>query len=178
MNRDDLFKFYEKLYFHEIEMREKLNDRIQIYLAIIAVLFSLIAFILKNVTKLEFAGTGFSFIIILAVDIIFLFIAIYYFIRSWYNYEYAFLPSANDTEEYRNLLIETYKGYNQAESLVENTLKEYIYKYYAECSSTNTRNNDQRSLFFHKTATVLIFSFCYTVISIALFYLGDLKFYK
>jgi len=79
MNRDNLFKFYEKLYFHEIEMREKLNARIQIYLAIIAALFSLIAFILKNVTKLEFAGTGFSFIIILAVDIVFLFIAIYYF---------------------------------------------------------------------------------------------------
>ena len=52
MNKDDLFKFYEKLYFHEIEMREKLNARIQIYLAIIAALFSLIAFTFKNVTKL------------------------------------------------------------------------------------------------------------------------------
>lgn len=178
MTKDDLFKFYEKLYFHEIEMREKLNARIQTYLAIIAAQFGFIAFIINNTQNLSLKGIGLSFIMLLSVTTLLLFLAIIYFVRSWYNYEYAFLPSANDTEDYRNQLIETYKNYDDAESLVENALKDYIYKYYAECSSNNTENNDRRSLNFHKTATVLIFSFCFSLITIALFYLTSLKFYN
>lgn len=175
MTKDELFAFYEKLYFHEIDMREKLNGRTQIFLAIIAAQFSLVTFLVNNTKNIEVRGAGDAYLVLLFATILYLCAALFYFVRSWYNYEYAFLPAANATEEYRNLLIETYKKYDNAVSLVENVLKDYVSKYYAECSTQNTLNNDQRTRHFHNTATSLIFSFCFSIITIALFYLANLN---
>lgn len=79
-----------------------------------------------------------------------------YFIRSFYGHSYQFLPSANETEVYRQKLIETYKEYEDGESLTEKYFTENIFKYFNECSSANTKVNDLRSEMLHKCNTFLI----------------------
>lgn len=175
MTQDDLFKLYQKLYFHEIDMREKLNSRIQIPLAIIVAQITLLGYILKCLTNIKSDFYGILVIILFVCTILLIATSIYYFIRSWYNYEYSFLPAANETEEYRSLLLETYRGYENCDLLVENALKDYLYNYYADCSTINTNNNDKRSIYIHKTSKYLIASFVIIFLTVAVVNLSNDK---
>ena len=171
MNKEELYKFYEKLYFHEIDSREKINSRLQIVLAIIVGQISIVGYILKSFDKYEF-----SFIVfLLGVTLVFLGLAIMRFVFSWYNYEYEFLPTAKDTEDYRDTLLDTYKDFDNCDYLVEDALKNYIYNYFIECSTRNTLNNDTRSVNLHKTASNLIISFCLSAITIGILFYNNVN---
>lgn len=165
MNKKDLFNFYEKLYFHEIDGREKLNSRLQLPLAIIIGQMGFISYIAKKMEGYESSTNNAIIIFFIILTIVFLGLAIYHFVRSWHNYVYSFLPTAYETEEYKNLLEETYKAYDASEELVNNALEDYIYKYYIKCSSINTLNNDERSINIHKTAKFLIISFVFAIVT-------------
>jgi hypothetical protein len=174
MNKEQLFKFYEKLYFHEIESREKISSRLQLPLAIIIGQIGLIGYILKQFKIYN------NFIIIVCmvlfgITILFLGFALKHFIKSWYNYEYSFLPTASDTEKYRSTLINTYNDYEDRDKLVENALKDFIYKYYIDCSTINTVNNDTRSFHFHRTASNLIISFALSIVTLGTLFFSHIN---
>jgi hypothetical protein len=99
---------------------------------------------------------------------------IYFFVRSWFGYVYKFLPTANDTENYREKLLATYKDFENRDSLVSNAFDNYLYKAFIESSTTNTTINELRSLFFHRTASSLIASFVLSLITVAFFYFAGL----
>jgi hypothetical protein len=50
MKRKELFQLYEKLYFHEIDAREKITARQQVPLAILLAMTSVYAFIAKGIS--------------------------------------------------------------------------------------------------------------------------------
>lgn len=157
MEENKLFDLYEKLYFHEVEAREKLSARLQIPLAISLALLGVIANIIKG---LSFSLTSiwcYVFWAVFGLSVILFIISLKYFVRSFYGHEYQFLPSANETEKYRQKLIETYKDYEEGESLSKKYFNQYIYSYYNDCSSANTKINDSRSEALHKCNTYLIF---------------------
>jgi hypothetical protein len=51
MPKNPLFDLYEKLYFHEIDVREKLSGRLQTPMAIIFSLVGVLAYLLQNFDK-------------------------------------------------------------------------------------------------------------------------------
>ena len=93
---------------------------------------------------------------LLILSLILFAISLIYFFGSFYGHSYQFLPPANDTENYRQKLLETYKGYEGGEELTEKYFNKYLYDYYNECSSANTLVNDLRSELLHKCNTFLI----------------------
>lgn len=66
--------------------------------------------------------------------------------RSW----------ANTTERYRNELVTLYQSYPNADELVGTAFVDYLYKYYSECSSTNTEINDGRAAHIHNCNKYLV----------------------
>jgi hypothetical protein len=156
MDKQNLFELYEKLYFHEVEVREKISRRLQIPLALLLSITSVFAHIVKGVSFENHSIENVIFGVFFCVSFILLIISILYFIRAFYGHKYEFIPSAIETENYRQKLIETYKDYD---SLAEQQhFDEYLFKYYNECSSVNTKVNDKRSEFLHKCTTFLILS--------------------
>ena len=51
MAKNPLFDLYEKLYFHEIEVREALGGRLQTPMAIIVSLIGVVVYLLQNFDK-------------------------------------------------------------------------------------------------------------------------------
>ena len=49
MEKNELYQLYEKLYFHELETRDKITGRLQVPLAIFISIISLAGYMLKNV---------------------------------------------------------------------------------------------------------------------------------
>ncbi|MCP5128065.1 MAG: hypothetical protein H6985_00635 [Pseudomonadales bacterium] len=173
MNQEDLFNLYEKLYFHELETREKILNRLQIPLAILVSFVSFYGYMAKGI---ELSGAGGSWnvviYILLLISLILFALSLYNFIRAFFNHTYELIPTAVETEDYRNQLIEHYTGYPTSGQLVEDAFDNYLYEYYAECATANTKINDKRSSFIHNCnkwlvsnlpflfLVFLIFSFC------------------
>jgi len=173
MKKTELFTLYEKLYFHEIEMREKLSGRLQLPLAILVSVIGVLAFMLRNFSNSGETALLVVFMIFYGMSFIGILLGITNFIRSWYGYEYSFLPSAKETEDYRQLLIETYESYQGSDDLVEKHFTDYLMRYYVECSSVNTNNNDQRSIFLHLTNKYIVLGATFAFISFIPFYFGN-----
>lgn len=148
MNQGDLFNLYEKLYFHELETREKILNRLQIPLAIIVSFVSFYGYVAKGIDLTSGLWNVVLYMFLL-VSLILFTLSLYNFIRAFFNHTYELIPTAVETEDYRNQLIEHYKDYPTSGQLVEDAFDNYLYKYYAECATANTKINDRRSSFIH-----------------------------
>ncbi len=169
-----LCELYEKLYFHEIEAREHLSARVQVPLAITVSLIGVLAFMLMNFDQ-ELCGLpAFIFLFFLVLSAAALIVAIFFLIKSWWNHEYSFLPSAAETEKYRQTLINTYTPYDNGNDLTEEYLNNYLCNYFIECSTINTHCNDKRSIYLHKANGALIITVLLAAVAFLFFYVGGL----
>jgi hypothetical protein len=164
--KNPLYDLYEKLYFHELEVREKLIGRIQTPMAIIVPLVGVLTYLLLNFENNHTSTCSVFFVIFLLLSAFALFCSIFFIIRSWHGIPYSFLPAAEDTEAYRIDLENTYSEYENGKDLAEKYLYEYLCAYYIKCSSDNTRTNDLRVINLHKAnryliATLLLTAFCF-----------------
>lgn len=174
MSKNPLFDLYEKLYFHEIEVREKLSGRLHTPMAIIVSLIGVITYLLQNFDKDHAATATVAFLLLTSLSSVTLITAIYFFVRSWYGNTYAFLPSAEATEEYWQLLQKTYEQYKDGNSLAETYLNDYLCTKYISCATQNTQCNDLRSLYLHKTNGSLIVATVLIAVTFVVFFIGDL----
>ena len=173
-SKHPIFKLYEKLYFHEIEMREKLSARLQIPLALILSLTGLLAFMLQNFERSLSNMASIFFVVFLVLSAFALAASVYYFVRSWFGHTYSFLPSAQDTENYRQELYKTYDPYEDGKATADGHFDEFLCLYMIRLSSINTQCNDKRSIYLHKTNASLIIVASLALVSFLIFYFGDL----
>jgi hypothetical protein len=174
MTREELSKLYERFYFHEIEAREKLNARLQLPLAIIIAQLGVVVYIVRTVRSFEPSFFYLGLVISLIATMIALGFAVYYFVRSWFNYTYRFLPTARDIDDYTEQLEEYYKGLKDKDKSIQDDLSIFLNNAYIESSSHNTLNNDRRSAFLYKNTLSLIFSFVFSLLTMIFFFFGNL----
>ena len=174
MERKDVFQLYEKLYFHEIESREKLNSRLQTPITLIVSFVGVLAFLLQNYGHRGFSTAAIVFSVLIISSSVALTVATVFFIRSWYNNTYSFLPAAQLTENYRQSLIKLYEPYENGAQLASDYFSDYVMEYYIRNSSANTECNDRRSIYFHKTNGALIVTAAVTFLAFLAFFFGGL----
>lgn len=164
MNQEQLFSLYEKLYFQELERREKLSARLNIPLAILVAVIGFLSFMLHSAPTGFFGWASLVFWMLFVSACCATGVGAWFFKASWFGHTDKLLPTANDTEAYRFQLIELYKDFDGKEHLVEGALKQYLYDYYKQFSSENTVNNDARAYHLYQatyaiTVAVLL-AFC------------------
>lgn len=174
MKKKDVVALYEKLYFHEIDSREKLNSRLQTPLTLIVSFVGVLAFMLQNYVHQGFSMYAIAFLLLIFLSATALVCAALHFVRSWYNNTYSFLPSAHETECYRQTLINFYEPYENGEQLASDYFSDYLMDYYVRYSSANTECNDRRSIYLHKTNGALIATALIAFLAFLVFYFGGL----
>ena len=145
MNQEQLFLFYEKLYFQEQDRREKLNSRLNVPLAILVATIGFLSFMLNKIPSGVSGWAEIIFWILFILACLATAVGAWFFRLSWFGHTDKLLPTANETEAYRQELMEFYKEYEERDMLVEYGLKTYLYDYYKQFSSENTINNDARA---------------------------------
>jgi hypothetical protein len=173
MKKEELFALYEKLYFHETEMREKITARLQLPFAMLVGEIGCLGYMLNNKSDVTFSYYICEFWTFYLLSILILIIAFWFFVKSWYGYKYAFIPSPIDTEGYKKSLELYYEKDKDKDNLVQTDLRNYLYDYYAKCSSINTDNNDKRSLFLYRTSSSIIVSVIFAFLAFIPFYFGE-----
>jgi len=170
MNEKELIQFYEKLYFHELEMREKIVVRLQLPFAMLLALVGFLGYLINN-----FVGEGSSiavaaFWLLLVVGGLVLAKAIQHFIAALWGQSYECLPDAKSTDDYKKSLDDFYEEPKKASE----SFDDYMLQYFRDCSSSNTKINDKRSLELHNTYSFIIYSIAPLILTFLVFHFGNL----
>jgi len=107
-----------------------------------------------------------------------IFVSTYFFIRTYHNYSYGYLPKPKEIEKdikdfkeyYKTIIVNGDKISNK----VEEDMRNYITTWYIESSEKNTTNNDMKSYFRHMTYKWFIGILVFLILSSFMFFLNNL----
>lgn len=186
MNKEQLFELYSKLYFHEMEIKEKLIHRIQMLFVLIISVLSAIAYMMRTVDYTSSLPDLIFFYTTTILSFVLLSISIVFAIKAFWRNEYQGLPTADVTEQFakdsirhQKELKQYEKDYPDHKGKVEpynhkKAVKEYLYKKFLQCSSYNTKVNDRRSENIHQAIKWLLYSLGSLIIAGMFFIIFDL----
>lgn len=145
-------EFYRNLYLYEINRKENIGSKVSIYITLLTVLGGIVVFEIQNlynnikvnpIIQLELI---FLIIVILGINIYFLYKANY---EKTYNYldnPKELKKSFDDLEKYYQKYYKNYKNKKETvEELVMRKTEEKLIESYIECSEHNARVNDARN---------------------------------
>jgi hypothetical protein len=157
MNHAERTSLYEKLYFNELDRRDKISARLALPFAVIVATVGLLSYLFHAPEKPSMAAWNYAFWTLYLAAAAALLSGAWFFRKAWFGHTDRLLPTAGHMEEYHRKLIDTYAGYGNADELVDTYFKGFLFNYYVECSSDNAINNDRRSFdIFRATASLTI----------------------
>lgn len=165
------FAFYEKIYFYELERKEKLISRLNLPLAILGVLLSFLSYMLGNAPSSEDGFAGVSFWIFYLSAVFCLLCGAYYFRSSWQlrNFDRG-LPTLSELERYRADATAHFAIHGENDDDAETYFKTIILSYYIEGATVNTVNNDKRGAKLVSLANYVTLTMILSVLSFVPFY--------
>ena len=176
MTGAELRQLYEKLYFLEVEARDKILGRLQLSLTLLLAVGGAVVFLFQNFdyqTGIWTLLRG-AFMLFFSGGIVVLVIAAGFFVKAFHNPSYRFLPDSGETARYKARLEEIYKEYEQRLQLVSEALDEYITGYYIDYGAFNTKVNDRRAAYLHSCNGAIIAAAVLLMLAYLAFYFGDL----
>ncbi|MCD9493374.1 hypothetical protein [Photobacterium carnosum] len=184
MNKKNLNDLYEKMYFHEMEVREKLVGRVQINFALIATGFAIISYMVRMLDFEQNRWIIVFFILSILISLVLSIFCIRYLVKAFWGNEYEGMSTALEIDTYRRELLEyaeKTKTYNsqypkeaQPEVNVDQYISDFVYNKFRDCSSYNTIVNDRRSKYVHESFGWLLYSSIAFLIAGSLFVIGNL----
>ena len=144
MDDEGRFVLYEKLYFHELDRKDKLLARLNLPLAMIAGLLSFFGYLLNKSPSADDGWHGIFFWILYDYAFIFFLRALWHFRKAWIRGEYDYvLPVLKRLEEHLQNDLKPYFGSDK--DGLNSHFEKVIYDYYVAGSTINATNNDERS---------------------------------
>jgi hypothetical protein len=168
---DDL---YEKLYFHEIEARESINQRLQIPLAVLVVLPGILGQMLQTMERGQPGHWFHAFWFAVTIAACCLAASFFFFARSQWGHRYKYLPTAEELEDYKEECVVVYAEYPERDQLVDHALRALIHERTVECSTRNSIVNARKSEDIALLNRSLVLGGAATFISFFCFYFGEL----
>lgn len=183
INRE-LFVLFEKQYFHELEVKERLTNRVQISFALLVGEYTVISYMLRTVDQTRNLYVVISFYLLTVLTIGLSACATRLLLKAFRGNVYEGIPLASDTESHHKSLIEhkiAVKKYNKdypdadrQEINIEEEIDDYLYRQYKERSSKNSIINENRMDWIHDSFGWLLYSAIPLALSCLLFVLVDL----
>ncbi|VVO57332.1 MULTISPECIES: hypothetical protein [Pseudomonas] len=165
------FAFYEKIYFYELERKEKLISRLNLPLAILGVLLSFLSYMLSKAPGSEDGFAGVWFWILYLSAVFCLLCGAYYFRSSWQLRDFdRGLPTLTELETYRAETTTHFAVHGENEDDAETYFKTIILSYYIEGATVNTVNNDKRGSKLVSLANSVTLTMIFSVLSFIPFY--------
>ncbi|MGF1788694.1 hypothetical protein L4D00_23135 [Photobacterium swingsii] len=184
MRKEKLFDLYEKLYFHEMEVREKIVGRVQVNFALVATGYTIISYMVR---MLDFEQNQYlinTFFFLVVLSLLLSGFCLNDLIRAFWGNEYQGIPSPLETDKYREeVLVHSaaitkynadYPDNTQPAVNSEELVTDYLYGKYRDCSAHNTEANDIRSARIHHSFKWLLISAVPFILASMVFIGGNL----
>lgn len=176
MTNEELKQFYEKLYFQELEARDKIHSRLQLPLTLLLAIVGGVVVLLQNFDYRAGAWNAprVTFAFFLCCAVVSLAMGMVRFVKALWNHAYLLLPDSEKTRDYKKLLEKTYESFDEREKLVSDALDKYLTDYYIEYAAFNTQVNDRRSAYIHLCNSAIVSTIVLFIAAYLAFYFGDL----
>lgn len=169
MNNLDMMSFYERHFFHELDVKEKITVKAQISFAAIFTIATGATYMLRVLDfDSNLVALG-AFIILSAAHFLLLGAAIILILRAFWDNEFRYMPIASSIADYTNDLekynrdISIFNSSNPPAAALEpidisETTAEFLKEKYIECASHNALTNAKRSENLHRGIGWIIYS--------------------
>ena len=171
MTQAERHVLYEKLYFHELERREKISARLALPFAAILAVVGLLSFLLNSESQPQ-SHWWLPFWLLFAASSVALLTGAWFFRKAWFGHEDKLLPTAHDIESYHTTLQNTYAEFENSDELVKEHFNAFIFDYYKRFSSENAISNDQRSYNIYRANVGLTVAVLLALATAVPYYIG------
>ena len=151
--------FYKDHYYHEIRQRHELTNALGLPLGVFTLLVGGLSVMVKEIA-VPFDWIEVVQLALIVISALLLLTTAYFFVRSYFNYEYGYIATAKEIKDYRDLLLAYYVAQgnspHDASQTAERETLDYIDAEYARYAEKNAANNGRKSSFLHKANYALI----------------------
>lgn len=172
MNDQSRFTLYEKLYFHELDRKDKLLARLNLPLAMIAGLLSFLSYLLNKAPSASDGWPGVFFWILYDCAFISFLLALWHFRKAWIRggYDYV-IPVLKRLEEHFQNDLKPYFG-SDNDSL-NSHFGMVIYDYYVTGATINATNNDERTKALDQLSKYVALCAVFAILSFIPFFIAN-----
>lgn len=177
MDNRTAMAFYEKLYFHELENREKLTPRLHLSLAILTTILAALVYIGLRVSFSKGPGPAAAaiFLVSIVVATVLVSASVLDFVKALWGHTYECVPTATKIEEYRQVLLAHYAGMNDGNSTANEHFAAFLLRYFSECAAANATVNEVRYRLLHGSLSLLVYALPFLVAAGAVFAYGGIS---
>lgn len=174
-----MFEIIKSLYDKEEERKRNLDGKITTAMLFIGLYISGIGFTFEKCNYCSSLVVLKICSILVSLSLLFFIFSIYYAIRTFFGYTYAYLTPESISEridklyEYYNKNYDKYfkKSSKTKEQLIENDVKEGIAKNYLECTRHNCKRNNDKTKFYRLFANLIITALMLIAINLLIYFL-------
>jgi len=165
------FEFSEKVFYYELDRKEKLLARLSLPFAILVALLSFLSYMLDRAPPSSAGSTGAFFWTFYWYSGICLGLGVWNFWRAWNLRVYdKALTTLEDLESYRISMLELYKDFDDGEEETDRQMELLIYNQYVTGASTNALNNDRRLEYLNRMSGYMAATIFFALLSFIPFY--------
>jgi hypothetical protein len=158
------YKLYEKLYFHELNRRENMVQRLSLPVVITIGLLGFCSYLLNNKPIFTAQWESITYWFFLLFSILTITIGLWFFRVVWIGYKDEMLPTPRSIENYVEKCKETYSDYPGDED-TDNALYNVMYEYFVQTTTKITMTNDKRSFNLFLVTVCLFLSMISSIIA-------------
>lgn len=174
------FELLKEMYYHELEQRDKINDRVSIPLGVLFLLIGGAAYYANNISGLINNNWYSIFIVLYALYIILIVLSIYYAVRAYYGYGYVYIPKAkiinSNIDYYINYYNNNYEKYFKSktdktkEELIEIDVKSRLYPLYRDAIDINRELNKKKIKYLRRLGWAIVIAIIIGAVSVFPYY--------
>jgi hypothetical protein len=150
LDEEKRFSYYEKLYFYELDLREKLHARVGFPLTIVLSQIAAIVYLAQAADFTQFNVWKYCFACLLLLSLISAAAGALLLWRSFWGHTYVVMPTAREVDAYRLELEAIYENFPTRDELVNRYFKEFLTGYIIERATQNAVVNEVRALSLHR----------------------------
>lgn len=167
MKKSNRIDLYEKMYFHELDRREKIASRMSTPLGALIGTLGVIAFLVNSDAQIDNGTARGAFWVLVSASVASLVIGGWHFRKAWFGQTDRHIATAAEIDAYHTQLEDKYREYPDS---IDEYFDQFLLDTYRRSATTNALNNDQRS-------TALYYAGCWLTGAVVLSLLSTVPFY-
>ncbi|WLH44303.1 hypothetical protein [Pseudomonas beijingensis] len=171
MDEKERFVLYEKVFFQELDRKEKLYARLNMPLAMLVAITTFLSYMLNKAPTTEDGTSSIFFWIFYLGTCVMLLLGALYFRAAWTLRDSdRGLPTLIDLETHRRSFSDDFEKYWDTPEEAEKHFKSLVINYYIEGATVNTENNDKRGVYLRSLANYVTAALFLSILSFLPFY--------
>lgn len=171
MDDKERFAFYEKVFYQELDRKEKLYARLSMPLAMLVAIVTFLSYMLNKAPTTEDGTASVFFWIFYLSTCVMLLIGALYFRAAWSLRDSdRGLPTLMELETHRRSFRDDYEKYWDTPEEADAHFKSLVLNYFIEGATVNTENNDKRGIYLRSLANYVTAALFVSVLSFLPFY--------